>query len=216
MNTSTTDPTILLVGATGPTGSEVLSLAAASGRRIRALARNPASLEAAGGGHEIVRGDVLDLPSLVAALTGIDVAVCVLGTPLTRKPVTLLSRGTANLLAAMAETGTRRIVCVTGMGAGDSRGHGGFIYDHLVLPLMLGSIYADKDRQEAILRGVDVDWTIVRPAYLTDGPATGRFRELTDLTGVRMTRISRKDVAAFLLEEAVDPHFLRRVVNLSD
>lgn len=216
MKTPTTDPTILLVGATGPTGREVLSLAATSGRRIRALARNPASLEAAGGGHEIVRGDVLDPPPLVAALTGIDVVVCVLGTPLTRKPVTLLSSGTANLLAAMAETGTRRIVCVTGMGAGDSRGHGGFIYDHLVLPLMLGSIYADKDRQEAILRGVDVDWTIVRPAYLTDGPATGRFRELTDLTGVRMTRISRKDVAAFLLEEAVEPQFLRRVVNLSD
>lgn len=216
MKTETTDPTILLVGATGPTGREVLSLAAASGRRIRALARNPASLDAAGGDHEIMRGDVLDPPSLVAALTGIDVVVCALGTPLTRKPVTLLSRGTANLLVAMAETGTRRIVCVTGMGAGDSRGHGGFIYDRLVLPLLLGSIYADKDRQEAILREVDVDWTIVRPAYLTDGPATGRFRELTDLTGVRMTRISRKDVAAFLLEEAVDPHFLRKVVNLSD
>lgn len=214
--TISTDPTILLVGETGPTGREVLSLAASSGRRLRALARNPAALGEFGNAHEIVRGDVLDASSLNAALSGIDVVVCVLGTPLTRKPVTLLSRGTANLLAAMAQTGTPRIVCVTGMGAGDSRGHGGFVYDQIVLPLLLGSIYADKDRQEALLRAVDADWTIVRPAWLTDGPATGRVRELTDLTGARMTRISRKGVAAFLLGEAIEPRFRRRIVNLSN
>ncbi len=216
MTTKSTFPAILLVGATGPTGREILSLAAKSGRRIRALARNPMALDEGGYRHEVVRGDVLDQPSLVTALTGIDVVICVLGTTLTLKPVTLLSRGTTNLLVAMAETGTTRIVCVTGMGAGDSRGHGGFFYDHLVLPVLLRSIYADKDRQEKILRAVDVDWTIVRPARLTDGPATGRYRELTDLAGVCMTRISRKDVAAFLLEEAIDPHHRRRTVNLSD
>jgi len=212
----TTAPRILLVGATGPTGREVLSLAKASGLRIRALARNPGSLGAIGDDHEVVRGDVLDPASLVAVLRDIDVVVSVLGTPLTRKPVTLLSRGTTNLLDAMAETGTRRIVCVTGMGAGDSRGHGGFVYDRIVLPLLLGSIYADKDRQEEILRRCDVDWTIVRPAYLFDGPVTGRIRVLTDLTGVRLTRISRADVAAFLIGEAVNPQHRREIVNLSD
>lgn len=215
MATISTDPTILLVGATGPTGREVLAAATASGRRLRALARHPATLGEIADRHEIVRGDVLDPASLTVALTGIDVVVSVLGTPLTHKPVTLLSRGTANLIAAMAETGTTRIVCVTGMGAGDSRGHGGFLYDRLALPLLLGTIYADKDRQEALLRAAAIDWTIVRPAQLTDGPATGRFRELTDLTGIRMTRISRKDVAAFLLEEAADPQFRRRIVNLT-
>lgn len=216
MTALSTNPTVLLVGATGPTGREFLALAAGSGRRIRALARDPRALDEGSYGHEIVAGDVLDTPSLVTALEGIDVVVCLLGTPLTRKPVTLLSRGTANLVAAMAKTGTTRIVCVTGMGAGDSRGHGGFLYDRLVLPLLLRSIYADKDRQEAILRASDTDWTIVRPAYLTDGPATGRFRVLTDLTGIRMTRISRRDVTAFLLEETVHPRHRRGIVDLSD
>lgn len=216
MITKSTSHAILLVGATGPTGREILSLAATSGRRIRALARDPTALHEGGYRHQVVRGDVLDQPSLVTALTGIDVVICVLGAPLTLKPVTLLSRGTSNLLVAMAATGTTRIVCVTGMGVGDSRGHGGFFYDHLVLPVLLRSVYADKDRQEKILRAVDVDWTIVRPAHLTDGPATGRYRRLTDLTGAHMTRISRKDVAAFLLAEAIDPRHRRRTVNLSD
>jgi uncharacterized protein YbjT (DUF2867 family) len=216
MDTKTTTPVILLVGATGPTGREVLARASALGISVRALARRPEALGGDFASHEIVRGDVLDRDSLVAALDGIEVVVSVLGTPLTRKPVTLLSRGTANLLAAMKTVGTPRIVCVTGMGAGDSRGHGGFLYDRLLLPLLLGQIYADKDRQEALLRAGDADWTIVRPAYLTDGPALGRYRVMTDLTGIRLKRISRKDVADFLLTEALGPSHRRSTVNLSD
>jgi uncharacterized protein YbjT (DUF2867 family) len=209
-------PRLLVIGATGPTGREVLAGAARIGRRLRALARRPEALAEAAQSHEIVGGDILDKASLKRALNDVDVVLSLLGTPLTLKPVTLLSDGTRTLVAAMRETGCNRLICVTGMGAGDSRGHGGFVYDHLVLPLLLGRIYADKDRQEAIVRDSGMDWTLVRPAMLNDSAAKGRCRALTDLAGQRLTRISRKDVAEFLLGEARTPRYVRQTVNLSD
>lgn len=202
----------LLIGATGPTGRAVLDQAARMGLDVRALARNPDALT---GVADVSRGDVLDPVSLAAAMRGVDCVISVLGTKLTLKPVTLLSTGTRHLVAAMRAAGVARLICVTGMGAGDSRGHGGFVYDRLILPLLLGRIYADKDRQEEIVRASGLDWTLVRPAFLTDGPATGAYRVITRFTDERMTKISRADVAHFLVGEALAPRFSRQSVNLS-
>jgi len=207
---------VLLIGATGPTGLEFSRLAKEDiGVALKALARRPEKL--AGAGVAAVRGDVLDPVSLASAMTGVDAVVCILGTALVlRGQVTILSEGTKNIVAAMHEKGVRRLLCVTGMGAGDSRGHGGLLYDSLILPLILGRIYADKDRQEAVVRSSDLDWTLVRPAMLTDDPASGQWREITQWAGEpKMTRISRADVAAFLLRELAQDRYIRQTVNLS-
>jgi NAD(P)H-binding len=74
---------------------------------------------------------------------------------------------------------SNRLVAVTGLGAGDSRGHGGLLYDGVVLPLLLKRVYDDKDVQEWIIRSSGLDWTIVRPSLLTSGPAAGRYRVLS-------------------------------------
>ncbi len=100
------------------------------------------------------------------------------------------------------------LIAVTGVGAGDSKGHGGFFYDRLVLPLVVRRIYADKDRQEEIIRRRVARWIIVRPGLLTNGPRTGRYRALVDLEGVRGGTISRADVADFILKQAKSPEFL--------
>ena len=84
------------------------------------------------------------------------------------KPTTLFSASTANLVDAMKKHDVRRLVCLTGVGAGDSKGHVGFLYDRIFLPLMLRNQYEDKDRQEEILRGSGLKWVIVRPARVTD------------------------------------------------
>ena len=73
----------------------------------------------------------------------------------------------------------KRLITVTGLGAGDSRGHGGLLYDAVVFPLLLKRVYDDKDVQEWIVRSSGLDWTIVRPGLLTNSPATGRYRVLT-------------------------------------
>jgi putative NADH-flavin reductase len=114
------------------------------------------------------------------------------------------------MLDAMKKTGVRRLVCITGIGAGDSRNHGGFLYDRLLQPLLLKKVYDDKDRQEALIKASDVDWVIVRPGFLTNGPETGEYRVLTDLEGVTAGKISRADVAHFMLNELDSNKYLRQ------
>jgi putative NADH-flavin reductase len=166
--------------------------------------------------HQTVIGDVLSPSTLDAAMSGVSTVVCVLGTPLTREPVTLLSDGTANLVAAMKGAGARRLLCVTGMGAGDSRGHGGFVYDRIIMPYLLGEIYKDKDRQESIVKSSALDWSIIRPARLTNGSRDLQYRELIDLTNQRMRTISRADVAHFVLRELKIARYPRQIVNLTN
>lgn len=209
-------PRILLIGSTGPTGREILARAREEHVPIRALARNPTSLSASEiPTNAVARGDVLDRNSLTAALAGIEAVMCVLGTKLTMKPVTLLSEGTRNLIDAMREAGARRLCCITGMGAGDSRGHGGFLYDRLVLATLLRSIYQDKDRQEQLVRTSGLDWVLVRPARLVTGAAKGSYREITQFTNERMTTIMRPDVAHFVVRELTQPRYSRQTVNLT-
>jgi uncharacterized protein YbjT (DUF2867 family) len=110
----------------------------------------------------------------------------------------------------MRAEGIRRLVCIIGIGAGDSAGHGGFLFDRLIFPLLLRKVYADKNRQEAILRDSGLDWVIVRPAVLNDKPGRGRVRALTDLSGFRGGTVSREDVAGFVLDQLQTDSWLHR------
>lgn len=103
-----------------------------------------------------------------------------------------------------------RLVCITGIGAGDSAGHGGFLFDRLILPLLLRRVYDDKNRQEAIVRESGLDWVLVRPAVLNNNPGHGRVRALSDLTGFHGGTIAREDVANFVLAQVRDDVWLRQ------
>lgn len=162
-----------------------------------------------------MKGDILDSESVAFVMAGQDAACCTIGVKAPWIRVTVFSEGTRNLLRAMKKTGVRRLLCVTGIGAGDSRGHGGFLYDRIFCPLLPWPIYADKDRQEALIRASDVDWTIVRPGFLTNGPLTGNYRVLTNMTGVTAGRISRADVAHFFLKEPEINQYLRQISLLT-
>jgi len=116
----------------------------------------------------------------------------------------------------MQHHNVKRLVCITGIGAGNSKGHGGFLYNKLILPLVLKRIYDDKDRQEAEIRSSNLDWIIVRPGFLTNEPAKGSYRVLTDLTGVTAAQISRADVAAFVLQQLTDDRYLHQTPLISN
>jgi uncharacterized protein YbjT (DUF2867 family) len=108
----------------------------------------------------------------------------------------------------------KRLICVTGLGAGDSRGHGGLLYN-TILALLLGRVYADKDAQEWIIRRSRLDWTIVRPTVLTAGPRTGAYRVLVDPRDWQSGFISRADVADFLVKQIDDANLVRKMPVLT-
>ena len=198
----------MIIGASRGIGRQLLEQALQAGHLVTAMARHPEHLPRQSAGLQTVAGDILNL-SLVQQVVAGQEAVCLtIGVGVTIKPVTVFSEGTKNVLAAMAEHGVRRLVCVTGIGAGDSAGHGGLLYDRLFKPLLLKTIYEDKDRQEALIRASDTDWTIVRPGFLTNGPLTENYRVLTDLWGITADKISRGDVAHFMLEELSAPRYV--------
>ena len=207
---------VLVIGGTRGIGREVVAAAHVAGHELTLLARNAERISLPVTGVRVVVGDAGDADDIERAVAGQDAVVWTVGVGPTRRPVHLFSRSTRFLLAAMARHGVRRLMCVTGIGAGDSRCHGGFLYDRIVQPLFLRTVYEDKDRQEALLRGGDVDWTIVRPGTLTSGPATGLVRVLTDLQGVTAGKVSRADVAAFIVENLETGEYRRTAVLLTN
>ena len=110
----------------------------------------------------------------------------------------------------MTRTAVHRLICISALGVGDSRGHGGFVFDRLFQPLLLGPAYKDKGRQEAAIRASSLDWIVVRPAMLTNDPPRGRVRASADLAGINGGRIARADVAQFLVEQLTNDTWLRR------
>ena len=205
---------LAIVGATGPTGRELVQQALAAGHVVTAGVRSPKTANLPTN-VRLVEADVTRASSLAPLVTGQDAVLCALGSKISRKPTTLLSGGTKNLVGAMTSAGVRRLVCITGIGAGDSKGHGGFLYDHIIQPLLLSEIYKDKTRQEEVIRRSGLEWTIVRPAMLTNGPATGKFREIIDISGVTAKKISRSDVAAYVLRAVAAPQTVGTTVLIT-
>ena len=136
-DTQTAQPKILVLGATGGTGRLIVSQALARGYDVSALVRSPEKGSDLKGAKVIV-GDARDETALREALKGRDAVVSALGTPTSPfREVTLLSTATHALVSAMRIEQVSRLVCITGIGAGDSAGHGGFLFDNLIFPLLL-------------------------------------------------------------------------------
>lgn len=201
---------ILVIGATGGTGQAIVREALARGHDVTALVRSRAKAHPLLPGIEMVEGDARDNAAVTGALTGCDAVISALGTRKISfiRRVTVMSDATRAVVVAMNERGVRRLVCITGVGAGDSAGHGGFVYDRLIKPVFLRTIYQDKDRQEAIIRTSDLDWVIVRPTVLTDKPATGQVHATVDLLGIHGGTIPRADVASFVVAQTSSDEWL--------
>lgn len=192
---------LLVIGATRGIGRSLVEQALDDGHLVRALVRNPGQLPVRHERLDLVKGDIRDKAAVRQAVAD-QQAVCItIGINPTRKPVSVFSAGTKNVIDAMTDSVSGFLVCVTGIGAGDSKHHGGFFYDKIFNPLLLKSIYADKDRQEALVRKSKLEWVIVRPGFLTNGPRTATYRVLTELEGITAGKISRADVAHFILSE---------------
>lgn len=201
---------LLIVGATGGTGREVLVRALARGFEVTALVRNPSRLRLAHPRLTVVQGDVLDYDSVETAMRGQAAVLSALGHKRFFYPTRILSDGTRNLVRAMDRHGVRRFVCVTSLGIGDSAGRLGLPYTLFVIPAVLPFYFWDKARQERVIASSHLDWVIVRPGVLTNGARRGRTRQ-----GARVgsylwpVLVSRADVAEFMLAQLESNTYLR-------
>jgi uncharacterized protein YbjT (DUF2867 family) len=161
---------VLVIGASRGSGLETVEAALRAGHSVRALARLAASIPIQDAGLDKVSGDALDSDTIRNALQGVDVVIQTLGVHFSPRAIfertTLFSQSTRILVDAMKAAGVKRLITVTGLGAGDSRGHGGLIYDAVVFPLLLKRVYDDKDVQEWIVKssGPRLDHRPTRPA----------------------------------------------------
>jgi putative NADH-flavin reductase len=205
---------VLVIGATGRTGRQVVIQALGQGHGVTALVRNPVDIRQQDERLKVIHGDVLDYPSVESAMQGQDAVVSALGAR-THGRTTVLSEGTKNIIRAMEQQKVRRFVCESSLGVGDSAGQMGWLFDWLVLPLWLRHVYRDKEVQEQAISKSKLNWVIVRPALLTNGPKTGVYQAGLKYTRSSIVpRISRADVADFMLKQLTDDAYLRKAPAL--
>jgi len=207
---------ILIVGATGGTGRELVRQALERGHSVTAFVRDPTRLRIEHPRLKVKSGDVLDYASVEAAVRDQDAVVSALGHKRFFYPNRIQSDGMSNILRAMKAHGVPRLICETALGIGDSAGRLGPVATLFVVPGMLPCYFWDKARQEQLIAASDREWVIVRPATLNNKPARGSYRhgpEAGSFWG--MPRISRADVADFMLDQLTSSTYLGRAPGLS-
>lgn len=191
---------LLVFGATGSVGRLVVEQGLARGHEVTAQTRDAARASALLPGARVIAADPTDAAALAPHCAGQDAVIFALGID-RGGPTTLFSDATRALLAAMAQAEVARLIAITGVGAGETRGHGGFLYDRVIFPLFTRHRYADKDRQEALIRASGTDWTILRPAPFASTPGAAPMQRVTTIAPTtRLTRVTREEVAAFALD----------------
>lgn len=179
--------------------------------RVRAFARSESGIALTNPNLEKVRGDALKPQDVEAALTGMDAVIQSLGVKFGDlfQPVRLFSDATRVLIPAIKAQGVKRLICLTGFGAGDSRASISCL-QRVPFQIVFGRAYEDKSMQERLIKESGVEWTIVRPGVLTNGPRTGRYRILSDPAQWRNGSISRSNVAEFLVRQIEDQTYVRQ------
>jgi putative NADH-flavin reductase len=201
---------VLIVGATGGTGRQLVQQALERGYTVTALARDPSRIRVQDPRLTVVRGDVLDYSAVDAVVRGQDAVVSALGHKRFFGPTRILSEGTRNVLQTMETHGVQRFVCETSLGIGDSAGRMGVYYTFFVIPFVLPFYFWDKTRQERLIAASHVNWIVVRPGLLTNGAKRGRYQHGEGVGSfVRTVRISRADVADFMLNQMTENTYLR-------
>lgn len=208
---------LTILGVTGGTGAALLEQALERGHDIVAVARRPEAVMLRHPRLRVERGDIYATDTLIAPFTDCDAIISCVGVanPLqARKGTTVYSIGTENIIAAMRQTGRSRLIVISSAGVAPRKG-APFLYKLIVKPLFLEPSYRDMRAMETLLAGVDLDWTIARPPYLTAAPLRTDYRLQPDRNFDDDRPLSRASLAHFLLTEAETPRFIRRIVAIS-
>lgn len=193
---------VLVFGASGATGREVVKQALDRGYSVAAFVRHPDKFDVKHPHLAVIVGDVTEYASVERAVAGRDAVVSALGAGNSLRSHPALTDGIGNIIRAMDHAGVRRFVYLSMLGIGDSRKQLGLIDRYIVVPLLLRNVLTDHAKQEKLIVQSTLDWVIVRPPRLTNGPYTGRYQSGNDITKrTLLASISRADVADFIVNQ---------------
>lgn len=207
---------VLVLGATGGMGRHIVSQALRQGHDVTVLARDAQKVSRTGGGMpRVITGSVPeDEQALDSAIQGQEVVISALGVGPSLKSGGLLRRSVPAILRAMEAHGVRRLILTSSYGVGDTHQDVPLL-PRIVMRLLFQDLFADKKAGDDAVRSSSVDWTIVHPVTLTDGARTGRYRVGERLSLSGFPRVSRADVADFILTQIDDRSHVRKSVLIS-
>lgn len=206
---------LLIFGASGGTGLELVKQGLSAGHEVTAFVRDLASMQDIRQERlTVIAGDVLNAADVGKAVAGHDAVLFAVGAG--REPSNVRERGARNVIGAMQTAGVRRLVCLSSMGVGDSKANLSWFTKYIIVGMYLRHPFADHERQEAVVRESGLDWTLVRPPHLKDGPRKGVYQHGFPVTHRDIRGwISRSDLADFMLKQVGDESYLREAPGLS-
>ena len=209
---------VVIFGATGGTGRHLVRQALDRGYHVTAFVRDPVKLDIEDDKLQLALGDFLEADTVDrAVMHGAEAVICAAGV-YQREYKTTLSDGTRNIIDAMKGHGIRRLLVVSSIGAGDSKGQGAW-WVRLYYRLMLKYVIWDKDRQEKLIRDSGLDWTIVRPPRLFERDEINP--DVAVWSGPQPARklawgTTRATLAKVVLDALAEDGYVREAVNMSD
>ena len=206
---------LVVLGATGRTGLEVVRQALQRGHSVTALVRSPDRLKPFGGRITVKQGDLLSSADLKRVIQGHDAVVSAFGPrlPVSKADDHLLQQFAGALTSAMVKTNVRRIVVESVA----------FLFKKAVVPpayvlgrLFFRQVVDDASAMERVFAGSQLDWTMVRPPELTDKPYTGKYRVRQGHLPPFGFKIARADVADFMITAAENCSWVGKIVGVSN
>ena len=201
---------LLILGATGPTGSQLVRQSLEAGHAVAALVRDRAKVSEA---IEVIQGDATDSGVVAASVRGRDAVLSALGTSKSFKGG-IMTRAVTVLVPAMEQAGVKRLLLVSAFGVGESFNDASAI-QKFFFRTVLRSIYGDKATADAMIEASPLQWTIVRPVALANTRRTGNYRVGEHLKLSGFPRVSRADVADFMIRELNEQRWVRKTVVIA-
>lgn len=206
---------LTIFGSTGPTGQELVKQGLTKEYAVSTLVRRP--LDNTDTRLTVVQGDLFDTETVKRVIRDSDAVLSVLGASpklFGQKTTPIYSKSAAVLVKVMTELGVKRLIFCTSAGVEDDPGEI-WLYKHILKPLVLQPSYDDMKLGEQRIAQSDLDWTIVRPARLTNGALTTRFRVSKRFRPEGGTAISRADLASFMLNQVSSTEWVHQTPTLA-
>ncbi|ANF94988.1 NAD(P)-dependent oxidoreductase [Paenibacillus bovis] len=210
---------LIIFGATGRTGRELVTQALEQGYAVTAFVRDSTRMHMTHDNLKIVHGNIDSYPDILSVVqsTRYDAALFALGSksPFRRNPV--LNNAMKNIIRAMEDSGTERFIHISFVGTRPDAGRLGMMY-RFVIPVFMRNLLADHREKEQLLRSSSLDWMIAQPPMLTNGPRTGQYTYSAgiDKSKAGKLKLSRANLAEFMLKQLEDHAYSRKEVFVTE